>query len=169
MASYSDKRREAVFAKLSPLRNLPVHQVRQQERISELTVSKWRTDAREKRQCVPNIDDGGTVAWSPKHKYASGIKNHSNEWRRVGLVLPSRCASWLTERVTTSPMLVRTSHAAESMCPHADPLGATVAGCQYPRAASRRPACSRPQPGCQPQFGPEPGWIPLRMPKNQLF
>ena len=74
MPSYSDERRDAVVAKLLPLRNLSAREVAQQEGISEPTVYKWRKEAREQGRCVPNAGDGGTAAWLSKDKVAAVLE-----------------------------------------------------------------------------------------------
>lgn len=100
MPSYSDERREAVVAKLLPPRNLPVHEVAQQEGISAATVYKWRKEAREQGCCLPNAGDGGTAAWSSKDKFAAvletAVMNGAElaEYCRRRGVYPEHIAAW---------------------------------------------------------------------------
>lgn len=84
MARYSQKRREAVVAKMLPPHNLSPQAVSEQEGISLGTLYKWRKEARAQGTCVPDADAGGPEGWSARDKFAAVVETASmNEHDRA--------------------------------------------------------------------------------------
>ena len=80
---YSEERKQAVLAKLSPPYNRPIAEVAAEEGVSQATLYNWRKQARERGELYPNA---GTEAegWSARDKFAAVLETASmNEAERA--------------------------------------------------------------------------------------
>lgn len=96
---YSNERKQAVLAKLSPPYNRPIAEIAAEEGICQGTLYNWRKQARERGELYP---DAGTDAegWSARDKFAAVLETASmNEaeraeyCRRRGLY-PQQLVEW---------------------------------------------------------------------------
>lgn len=71
---YSDKRREAVLRKLMPPNNKTVAEVAAEEGISEVTIYKWRKQARDAGQLLPD-HGSGPEGWSSHDKFNAVLES----------------------------------------------------------------------------------------------
>ncbi|KAF0279147.1 hypothetical protein BA897_00010 [Spiribacter roseus] len=60
-----------MLAKLLPPHSLTVKQVAERENISEPTMYKWRQEAREQGQCLPDSDHPDPEGWTSRDKSAA--------------------------------------------------------------------------------------------------
>jgi transposase-like protein len=67
---YSEERKAAVLAKLSPPHSMTVAALARQEGISDQTLYNWRTQAREEGRPVP-----GSKAWANSSDWEGAAKN----------------------------------------------------------------------------------------------
>lgn len=70
---YSPERKAAVLKRMLPPNNLAVRRLSQEEGISEATLHKWRGQARNKGQLLPNAD-AGTEGWASRDKFAAVLE-----------------------------------------------------------------------------------------------
>lgn len=96
---YSEERRRAVLAKLSPPHNRTVREVAAEEGLSKATVYNWRKQAREHGELYP---DAGSDAqgWSARDKFAAVIETASmneaerSEYCRKRGLYPEQLLAW---------------------------------------------------------------------------
>ncbi len=73
---YLPERKEAVLKKMIPPNNLSISQLAQQEGISEVTLYKWRKQARQKGILLPDADTA-SANWTSRDKFAAVIETAS--------------------------------------------------------------------------------------------
>jgi transposase-like protein len=97
--AYSPERKAAVLKRLLPPSRIPLARLAQEEGISEATLSKWRREARDKGQLIPDADTG-PEGWTAADKFAAVVETSalneaalSEYCRRRGLY-PEQLRSW---------------------------------------------------------------------------
>jgi transposase-like protein len=94
---YSLERKTAVLKRMLPPNNVAIRQLSREEGISEATLQKWRADAREKGQLLP---DAGPEGLSLRDKFAAVLEaaalNAADlaEYCRKRGLFPEQIAAW---------------------------------------------------------------------------
>jgi len=70
---YSPARKAAVLKRMLPPNNMAIRHLAQEEGISQATLHKWRAQAREKGQLLPDAD-AGPEGWSSRDKFAAVLE-----------------------------------------------------------------------------------------------
>ena len=70
---YSLERKTAVLKRMLPPAKMAIRQLSDEEKISEATLHKWRTEARGKGQLLPDAD-AGPEGWSSRDKFAAVLE-----------------------------------------------------------------------------------------------
>jgi len=70
---YSPERKEAVLKKMMPPNNLSISRLAEQEGISEVTLYKWRKQARQKGILLPDADTS-SPHWTSRDKFAAVVE-----------------------------------------------------------------------------------------------
>ena len=96
---YSQKRKEAVLAKLCPPNNRSVREVAEEEGISEATLYNWRRQARNRGGLYP--DAGGDAGdWRARDKFAAVVEtaamneSERSEYCRKRGLYPQQLSAW---------------------------------------------------------------------------
>lgn len=71
---YSPERKEAVLKKMMPPHNRSISQLAAEEGISEVTLYKWRQQARAKGILMPDADSG-PQGWNARDKFAAVLES----------------------------------------------------------------------------------------------
>jgi len=96
---YSDKRQEAVLRKLMPPNNKTVAEVSVEESISEVTIYKWRKQAREAGQLLPDYGSD-PVGWRSRDKFNAVLESAAlseaelAEYCRKRGIYPEQIKQW---------------------------------------------------------------------------
>lgn len=96
---YSPDRKAAVLKRMLPPNNMAIRQLAQEEGISEATLHKWRVQAREKGQLLPDAD-AGPEGWSSRDKFAAVLEtaalNQADlaEYCRKRGLFPEQIKAW---------------------------------------------------------------------------
>lgn len=96
---YSPERKAAVLKRMLPPNNMAIRQLAQEEGISEASLHKWRAQAREKGQLLPDAD-AGPEGWSSRDKFAAVLEtaalNQADlaEYCRKRGLFPEQIKTW---------------------------------------------------------------------------
>jgi transposase-like protein len=96
---YSPERKAAVLKRMLPPNNMAIRQLSQEEGISEATLDKWRAEARDKGQLLPDAD-AGPEGWSSRDKFAAVLEtaalNEADlaEYCRKRGLYPAQITAW---------------------------------------------------------------------------
>ena len=70
---YSPERKAAVLRRMLPPNTMAIRQLAQEEGISEATLHKWRSEARNNGHLLPDAD-AGPEGWSSRDKFAAVLE-----------------------------------------------------------------------------------------------
>jgi hypothetical protein len=70
---YSPERKLAVLERMLPPNNVTIRQLSHEEVISEVTLHKWRAEARGKGQLMPDAN-AGSEGWSSRYKFTAVLE-----------------------------------------------------------------------------------------------
>ena len=96
---YSLERKTAVLKRMLPPNNVAVRQLSQEEGMARSTLHKWRAEARNKGQLLPDAD-AGPEGWSSRDKFAAVLEtaalNEADlaEYCRKRGLFPAQIAAW---------------------------------------------------------------------------
>ena len=96
---YSPERKSAVLKRMMSPNNMAIRQLAQEEGISEASLYKWRAQAREKGQLLPDVD-AGPEGWSSRDKFAAVLEtaalNEADlaEYCRTRGIFPEQILAW---------------------------------------------------------------------------
>ena len=97
--AYSPERKSAVLKRMLSPHNMAIGQLSQEEGISEGTLYKWRAEARDEGQLLPDAD-AGPEGWSSRDKFAAVLEtaalNEADlaEYCRKRGLYPAQIAAW---------------------------------------------------------------------------
>jgi len=96
---YSPERKAAVLKRMLAPGNMAIRRLSQEEGISEATLHKWRAEARDKGQLLPDAD-AGPEGWSSRDKFAAVLEtaalNETDlaEYCRKRGLYPAQITAW---------------------------------------------------------------------------
>ena len=98
---YSPERKSAALKRMLPPNNMAIRQLSREEGIGESTLHKWRSEARENGQLLPNAD-AGPEGWSSRDKFAAVLETAAlnevdlGEYCRQRGLYPEQISTWKT-------------------------------------------------------------------------
>jgi transposase-like protein len=96
---YSPERKEAILKKMMPPNNLSISRLAEQEGISEVTLYKWRKQARQKGILMPDADTA-SPNWTSRDKFAAVVEtaplneNDRAQYCRQKAIFPEQLHQW---------------------------------------------------------------------------
>lgn len=96
---YSPERKATVLKRMLPPQGVSVRQLSREEGISEATLHKWRTEARDKGRLLPDVNSGPD-GWSARDKFAAVVETASlnaadlGEYCRSRGIFPEQIVAW---------------------------------------------------------------------------